>query len=116
MMFAAPPEQSLEWSDSGVEGAHRFLRRLWRTVYEYLKQGETVKAFAGNQDGLSKELKDLRHKLHSTITKVSDDYGRPRSIGSRRTLAVADCATHLRNPVERIEQRETVGSRLADSR
>ena len=76
MMFAAPPEQSLEWSDSGVEGAHRFLRRLWRTVYEYLKQGEAVKAFAGNQDGLSKELKDLRYKLHSTIAKVSDDYGR----------------------------------------
>ena len=76
MMFAAPPEQSLEWSDSGVEGAHRFLRRLWRTVYEYLKQGGAVKAFAGNQDGLSKELKDLRHKLHSTIAKVSDDYGR----------------------------------------
>lgn len=76
MMFAAPPEQSLEWSDSGVEGAHRFLRRLWRTVYEYLKQGEAVKAFTGNQDGLSKELKDLRHKLHSTIAKVSDDYGR----------------------------------------
>ena len=76
MMFAAPPEQSLEWSDSGVEGAHRFLRRLWRTVYEYLKQGEAVKAFAGSQDGLSKELKDLRHKLHATIAKVSDDYGR----------------------------------------
>ena len=76
MMFAAPPEQSLEWSDSGVEGAHRFLRRLWRTVYEYLKQGGAVKAFAGSQDGLSKELKDLRHKLHSTIAKVSDDYGR----------------------------------------
>jgi len=76
MMFAAPPEQSLEWSDSGVEGAHRFLRRLWRTVYEYLKQGGAVKAFAGSQDDLSKELKDLRHKLHSTIAKVSDDYGR----------------------------------------
>ena len=76
MMFAAPPEQSLEWSDSGVEGAHRFLRRLWRTVYEYLKQGEAVKAFTGNQDGLSKELKDLRHKLHATTAKVSDDYGR----------------------------------------
>ena len=76
MMFAAPPEQSLEWSDSGVEGAHRFLRRLWRTVYEYLKQGEAVKTFAGSQDGLSKELKDLRHKLHATTAKVSDDYGR----------------------------------------
>ena len=76
MMFAAPPAQSLEWSDSGVEGAHRFLRRLWRTVYEYLKQGGAVKAFAGSQDGLSKELKDLRHKLHATTAKVSDDYGR----------------------------------------
>ena len=76
MMFTAPPEQSLEWSDSGVEGAHRFLRRLWRTVYEYLKQGGAVKAFAGSQDGLSKELKDLRHKLHATTAKVSDDYGR----------------------------------------
>ena len=76
MMFASPPEQSLEWSDAGVEGAHRFLRRLWRTVYEYLKQGGAVKAFAGSQDGLSKELKDLRHKLHATTAKVSDDYGR----------------------------------------
>lgn len=76
MMFAAPPEQSLEWSDSGVEGAHRFLRRLWRTVFEYRKQGEAVAAFSGSQDALSKELKELRHKLHSTIAKVSDDYGR----------------------------------------
>lgn len=76
MMFAAPPEQSLEWSDSGVEGAHRFLRRLWRTVFEYLNQGRPVAAFAGNQDGLSKSLKELRFKLHSTIAKVSDDYDR----------------------------------------
>ena len=76
MMFASPPDQSLEWSDSGVEGAHRFLRRLWRTVYEYTSKGATVGAFSGSQEGLSKELKDLRHKLHSTIAKVSDDYGR----------------------------------------
>lgn len=76
MMFAAPPEQSLEWSDSGVEGAHRFLRRLWRTVFEYVNQGSPVAAFAGNQDGLNKALKELRFKLHSTIAKVSDDYDR----------------------------------------
>ena len=76
MMFSSPPDQSLEWSDSGVEGAHRFLRRLWRTVYEYTSKGATVGAFSGSQEGLSKELKDLRHKLHSTIAKVSDDYGR----------------------------------------
>ena len=82
MMFAAPPEQSLEWSDSGVEGAHRFLRRLWRTVYEYLKQGEAVKAFAGNQDGLSKELKDLRHKTAFHYRQ-----------SQRRTTAVASSST-----------------------
>ena len=76
MMFAAPPEQSLEWSDAGVDGAHRFLRRLWRTVYEYLQQGTSVTAFAGSRDGLSAELKALRLKLHTTIAKVTDDYGR----------------------------------------
>lgn len=76
MMFASPPEQSLEWSDAGVEGAHRFLRRLWRTVYEFINQGGAVKAFSDGHDSLSKELKDLRHKLHATIAKVSDDYGR----------------------------------------
>lgn len=76
MMFASPPEQSLEWSDAGVEGAHRFLRRLWRTVYEFKNSGEAVAAFNGSQDALGKELKDLRHKLHSTIAKVGDDYDR----------------------------------------
>ncbi len=76
MMFASPPEQSLEWSDSGVEGAHRFLRRLWRTVYDYTAKGDLVAAFSGDQSDLSKELKELRFKLHSTIAKVGDDYGR----------------------------------------
>ncbi|MDO4694460.1 MAG: leucine--tRNA ligase [Eikenella sp.] len=76
MMFASPPEQSLEWNDAGVEGAHRFLRRLWRTVYEFQKQGAPVTAFSGSQDSLSAALKDLRFKLHSTIAKVSDDYDR----------------------------------------
>lgn len=75
MMFASPPDQSLEWSDAGVDGAHRFLRRLWRTVYEHT-QGEAVAAFAGNAEALSGSLKELRYKLHSTIAKVSDDYGR----------------------------------------
>ncbi|MDO4998480.1 MAG: leucine--tRNA ligase, partial [Neisseria sp.] len=76
MMFASPPEQSLEWSDAGVEGANRFLRRLWRLVFEFSQQGERVAAFAGSQNELSKELKDLRLKLHQTIAKVTDDYDR----------------------------------------
>ena len=77
MMFASPPEQSLEWSDAGVEGAHRFLRRLWRTVYEFVQNGgSSVGKFSGSQDALSGSLKDLRFKLHSTIAKVTDDYDR----------------------------------------
>ena len=77
MMFASPPEQSLEWSDSGVAGAHRFLNRLWRTVYDFVQQGgAAVSRFAGSQDALSGSLKDLRFKLHSTIAKVTDDYDR----------------------------------------
>lgn len=77
MMFASPPEQSLEWSDAGVEGAHRFLRRLWRTVYEFVQNGGSgASKFSGSQETLSGSLKDLRFKLHSTIAKVTDDYDR----------------------------------------
>ena len=77
MMFASPPEQSLEWSDAGVEGAHRFLRRLWRTVYEFVQNGGSgASKFSGSQEILSGSLKDLRFKLHSTIAKVTDDYDR----------------------------------------
>jgi len=73
MMFAAPPEQSLEWSDAGVEGAFRFLKRLWRAVHEHVEKG-VVAAYAG--DALSAELKTLRLQLHTTIQRVTDDYGR----------------------------------------
>ncbi|MBO7081576.1 MAG: leucine--tRNA ligase [Neisseriaceae bacterium] len=81
MMFASPPDQSLEWSDAGVEGAQRFLRRLWRTVYEHLQKG-SVQAFSGEHAALSGSLKDLRHKLHQTIGKVEDDYGRRRQFNT----------------------------------
>jgi len=73
MMFAAPPEMSLEWADSGVEGAHRFLRRLWSFVYQHIQLGACQAYQAGE---LSAELKVLRRQLHQTISKVSDDYGR----------------------------------------
>ncbi len=76
MMFASPPDQSLEWSDAGVEGAFRFLRRLWRTVYEFVQNGgANIAKFDGSQT-LSGSLKDLRFKLHATIAKVTDDYDR----------------------------------------
>ena len=79
MMFAAPPEQSLEWADSGVQGAHRFLRRLWQAVYDHVQLGEITAYQTGE---LSAELKALRLQLHTTIGKVADDYGRRHSFNT----------------------------------
>jgi leucyl-tRNA synthetase len=78
-MFAAPPEQSLEWSDAGVEGAHRFLRRLWKAGYEHLQTG-AVAAYAGGE--LSDAAKALRRQLHQTIQKVSDDIERRKQFNT----------------------------------
>ncbi|MFW3614410.1 leucine--tRNA ligase [Billgrantia antri] len=73
MMFAAPPEQSLEWSDSGVEGASRFLKRLWRIVFEHLEAGQPDKL---DIKALNDAQRELRRKTHETIKKASDDIGR----------------------------------------
>ncbi|MFN8770806.1 MAG: leucine--tRNA ligase [Neisseriaceae bacterium] len=70
MMFTAPPELSLEWSDNGLEGAHRFIKRLWRIVFEHKQRGITSKYVEGE---LSVEQKKLRTQLHQTIVKVSND-------------------------------------------
>ena len=79
MMFAAPPEQSLEWADSGVEGANRFLRRLWKAVYDHVELGQIA---AYTQGELTAELKAIRLQLHLTIEKVADDYGRRHSFNT----------------------------------
>ncbi|MDF1691253.1 MAG: leucine--tRNA ligase [Zhongshania sp.] len=73
IMFAAPPEQSLEWSDSAVEGAHRFLKRLWNLAARHLDAGSPATLDTANLSGLQQ---DLRRKTHETIAKVSDDFGR----------------------------------------
>ncbi len=73
MMFAAPPEQSLEWSDAGVEGAHRFLKRLWKAVHEHVAKGN-VAAYSGGE--LAEAQQGFRRQLHQTIQKVSDDIER----------------------------------------
>ena len=78
-MFAAPPEQSLEWSDAGVEGANRFLRRLWKTTYDHL-QGGPVEAYAGG--ALSDAAKGLRRQLHQTLQKVADDIERRKQFNT----------------------------------
>jgi leucyl-tRNA synthetase len=73
MMFAAPPELTLEWSESGVEGAHRFLKRLWKAVVEHVATGPAPALDRAALDGAQR---DLRRQIHETIAKVSDDIGR----------------------------------------
>jgi leucyl-tRNA synthetase len=72
-MQAAPPEQSLEWSDSAVEGAYRFLKRLWARAHEHVSGGE---APVLDREALSDTQKKLRFSVHRTLAKVSDDIGR----------------------------------------
>jgi leucyl-tRNA synthetase len=73
MMFAAPADQALEWSDSGVEGAHRFIKRLWRFVHDHTERGPAPEL---NPETVEGPARDLRRKTHETIRKVSDDLSR----------------------------------------
>jgi leucyl-tRNA synthetase len=72
-MFAAPPEQSLEWSDSGVEGGFRFLKRLWKQVAAHINEGP---APALDKAALNDGQKAIRRQVHETLRKVTDDMGR----------------------------------------
>lgn len=73
-MFAAPPDQSLEWSDAGVEGSNRFLKRVWRLAVNFLEANPTLVNL--DRTSLSKMAEDLRRKTHETIMKVNDDIER----------------------------------------
>jgi leucyl-tRNA synthetase len=76
MMFAAPPEQTLEWSDEGVQGQFRFLRRLWKAVYDHLGAGGPVTVAGFDASALSAASRELRHQAHQALTRVSADIGR----------------------------------------
>jgi leucyl-tRNA synthetase len=96
-MFAAPPEQSLEWSDSGVEGGNRFLRKLWRTVSGHIDAGSPGKWDTGN---LPDQQKDLRRKTHETIQKISDSYGKRQTFNN-----VVSASMELLNEITRLADR-----------
>ncbi len=71
-LFAAPPEKDLEWSEQGVEGAYRFLSRLWRLVFQH-RELIVAQKQTGAESELSPDLRDLRRQIHRTIKKVTDD-------------------------------------------
>ncbi|MDH4049611.1 MAG: class I tRNA ligase family protein, partial [Gammaproteobacteria bacterium] len=101
MMFAAPPELALEWSDDGVQGAFRFLKRFWTAVHAHVAQGDAQPVDPAGLDGPQKEL---RRKIHETIAKVSDDIGR------RYTFNTAIAASmELLNAVNRFDDSTPAG-------
>ena len=79
MMFAAPPEQTLEWSDEGVHGAYRFIKRLWKAVHDHVSQGAPP---ALDKSALNEAQRALRRQSHQTLAKVTDDIGRRRTINT----------------------------------
>ncbi len=104
MMFTSPPEQTLEWSDSGVEGAFRFLKKLWRFYSDNTVSGDLP-------DCISKNFTDkqlaVRRKIHETIVKVSDDIGR------RNTFNTAIAAVmELINALSRAEDTSNNGKSI----
>jgi leucyl-tRNA synthetase len=95
MMFTAPPEQSLEWSDEGVQGSFRFLRRVWKAVHDHVSAGPVP---ALDLASLAPAQKALRRTVHQTLAKVTDDIGR------RRTFNTAIAAVmELLNAIGRFE-------------
>jgi len=96
-MFAAAPEQSLEWSDSGVEGAHRFLRRLWKLVAAHLRAGEPETL---DTAALDDRQKAVRRKTHETIAKVTDDFSRRRTFNTA-IAAIMELCNELGNLTDR---------------
>ncbi|AWQ19579.1 leucine--tRNA ligase [Pantoea ananatis] len=79
MMFASPADMTLEWQESGVEGANRFLKRVWKLAYDHSQKGATV---ALDVASLNDDQKSLRRDLHKTIAKVSDDIGRRQTFNT----------------------------------
>jgi len=105
VLFAAPPDQSLEWSDSGVEGAWRFLRRIWSGIHQHLQAGAPAVL---EHSALNPAQRDLRRKLHDTIAKVSDDIER------RYTFNTAIAALmELSNQLQRFDDASPQGLAVA---
>ena len=110
MMFASPAEMTLEWQESGVEGAKRFLGRVWNLVYEYsqnpAKTALDVSALSGGQ-------KALRRDVHKTIAKVSDDIGRRQTFNTA-IAAVMELMNKLtRAPLENEQDRAVMAEALS---
>lgn len=110
MMFASPAEMTLEWQESGVEGAKRFLGRVWNLVYEYSQNPAKT---ALDVTALSADPKALRRDVHKTIAKVSDDIGRRQTFNTA-IAAVMELMNKLtRAPLESEQDRAVMAEALS---
>ncbi|CNL54679.1 leucine--tRNA ligase [Yersinia proxima] len=100
MMFASPAEMTLEWQESGVEGANRFLKRVWRLAYDHTAKGPTAPLDVAS---LTEEQKSLRRDLHKTIAKVTDDVGRRQTFNTA-IAAVMELMNKLGRAPQETEQ------------
>ena len=82
ILFAAPPTQDLEWSDSGIEGAHRFINKFFRLVTGFIKLKEGVEISKTDDLNLNEEQRSIRQKTHLALKKVGDDFGRRHSFNT----------------------------------
>ena len=102
MMFAAPPEQSLEWSDEGVEGAFRFMKRLWKAVHGHVQGGPLAAPL--DRAALTPAQREIRRQVHETLRKITHD------IGTRRTFNTAIAAVmELLNALGKFDDRSAQG-------
>jgi leucyl-tRNA synthetase len=102
MMFASPAEMTLEWQESGVEGANRFLKRVWKLAYEHVAKGATT---ALDVNALNDDQKALRRDLHKTIAKVADDIGRRQTFNTAIAAIMELMNKLLRAPQESDQDR-----------
>ena len=110
MLFASPAEMTLEWQESGVEGAKRFLGRVWNLVYEYSQNPAKT---ALDVTALSADQKALRRDVHKTIAKVSDDIGRRQTFNTA-IAAVMELMNKLtRAPLESEQDRSVMAEALS---
>src|SRR6202790_5436809 len=84
-MFAAPPEQTLEWSDEGVQGAYRFIKRLWKAVHDHVSQGLPKPL---DSAALTDAQRGIRRQAHQTLAKITDDIGRRRTFNTAIAAAM----------------------------
>jgi leucyl-tRNA synthetase len=108
-MFAAPPEQTLEWSDEGVQGAYRFIKRLWKAVHDHVTQGE---APALDKGALTDPQRAIRRQAHHTLAKITDDIGRRRTFNTAIAAAMELLNALAKHPQKSPQDRSVVHEAL----